>query len=77
MIGMILISLMPILRWVVALWTGQCWSDYSRAKTELCIEVWLFLVADRVEGARSLVRGAINTRGCRGGRAKGGRQRAN
>ena len=56
MIGIILISLMPILRWVVALWTGRCWSDYSRAKTEWCIGVWLFLVADRAEGERSPVR---------------------
>ena len=55
MIGMILISLMPILRWVVALWTGRCWPDYSQAKTELFIGVWLFLVADRTEGERSPV----------------------
>ena len=55
MIGMILISLMPILRWVGARWTGRCWPDYARAKTEWCIGVWLFLVADRAEGERSPV----------------------
>ena len=54
MIGMILISLMPILRLVVSLWTGQCWPGYSRAKAEWCIEVWLFLVADQAEGSDPL-----------------------
>ena len=67
MIDMILISLMPILRWVVALWTGGCWPDYPRAKTELCIGVWLFLVADRAKGERSPVRCGCKTRR-RGGR---------
>ena len=65
MMGMILIALMPILRWVVSLWTGQCWPGYSRAKAEWCIEVWLFLVADQAEGERSPVRCAIKTRGRR------------
>ena len=66
MMGLILLSLMPILRWVVALWTGRCWPDYARAKTEWCIGVWLFLVADRAEGERSPVRCAIKTRGRQG-----------
>ena len=65
MIGMILLSLMPTLRWMVALWTGRCWPDYSRAKAELCIGVWLFLVADRTERERSPVRCGCKTNGRR------------
>ena len=66
MMGMTLLSLMPILRWVIALWTGQCGPDYARAKTEWCIGVWLFLVADRAEGERSPVRCGGKTNGRRG-----------